>query len=113
MRRLRMALAVLALALGVVLQAVPAAAISLDAARAQGLVGESRSGYLAPVRAPSAEVQALIDATNAKRRDYYRSIAGRNGVNPDEVGRLTAEKLINSRPAGAYFEASTGGWRQK
>lgn len=112
MRRLRILLAAVLLALTAAYTA-PAAAISLNAARAQGLVGETRSGYLAPVRSPSGEVQALIDKVNAKRRNHYRSIASRNGVGIEEVGRITAEKLINGLPRGVYFQAPDGAWRKK
>jgi len=91
----------------------PASAISLNAARASGLVGETRSGYLAPVQSPSRDVEALINKVNAKRRDHYRSIASRNGVGIDEVARLTAQKLINGLPSGAYYQAPNGNWQRK
>lgn len=113
MRHMRRFAAALLLALAAAFVALPAGAIELDAARAQGLVGETRSGFIAPVSAASAEVQALVDEVNAKRRSHYLSIARRNGVDLEEVGRITAEKLINGLPSGAYFEAASGGWRRK
>lgn len=112
MRRLRSLLAALLLTV-IAGFGAPAAAIGLDAARSQGLVGETRSGYLAPVQSPSAEVQALVNSVNAKRRDHYRSISSRNGVAIEEVGRLTAEKLINSLPSGLYYQSAGGGWQRK
>ena len=46
-----------------------ALALSLDEAKAQGLVGERLDGYISAVVAdPSAEVQALIKTTNDGRR---------------------------------------------
>jgi len=112
MRHMRRFAAALLMALAAV-AALPAGAIELEAARAQGLVGETRSGFVAPVNAASAEVQSLVEDVNAKRRSHYLSIARRNGVDLEEVGRMTAEKLINGLPSGAYFEAASGGWRQK
>ena len=112
MQKLRIYLAVLALVLAAA-AAAPAVAIGLNAARAKGLVGETQSGYIAAVKSPSAEVQKLVNSVNAKRRKHYQSIASRNGVSVDEVGRLTAQKLINSLPGGVYYQASGGGWRRK
>ncbi len=113
MVRLRYAIAALAIAVMSAVAALPAAAISLDAARTQGLVGETRSGYLAPVRTPSGDVQQLIESVNAKRRDHYRRIASQNGVGIEEVGRLSAEKIINGLPGGAFYQGSSGGWQRK
>lgn len=112
MKRFRLAAAALTTAVLMGL-AGPVFAISLDAARAQGLVGETMSGYIAPVQSPSADVQALVNQVNAQRRAHYQSIAGRNGVGIEEVGRLTAEKIINGLPGGAFFQSANGAWRQK
>ena len=112
MRMLRGIIALVVLAL-IAMQSAPASAIGLDAARAKGLVGETLSGYLAPVSKPSGDVQKLVDRVNSGRRDHYRSIARRNGVGVEEIGRLTAQKLINALPSGAYYQASNGRWRRK
>jgi len=112
LRRIGLALA---LAVGLIAANVSgdAAAISLNEARASGAVGETRSGFLAPVRGPTAEVQALIQTVNAQRRSHYQSIAQRNGLRIEEVGRLSAEKIINGLPAGAYFQGANGAWTRK
>ena len=113
MTHIRIAFAAL-LALGaVLLTAGPAAAISLEAARSQGLVGETRSGYVAPVVAPSAEVKALIESVNAKRREVFLSIAGKNGISIEEVGAMSSEKVIDTLPAGAFYQGPGGGWTQR
>jgi uncharacterized protein YdbL (DUF1318 family) len=113
MRRLRFSFAALVAMLLASFVANPADAIALSAARSQGLVGETRSGFLAPVKSPSSDVQQLIQSVNAKRRNHYRKIAGGNGVGIEEVGRLSADKTINGLPRGAYFQGSDGSWRQK
>lgn len=113
MRSMRLTLAAAVVAIAALLASPPAAAISLEAARAQGVVGETLSGYLAPVQSPSAEVQDLIQSVNAKRRQHYQGIASRNGIPIEEVGRLTAEKIINGLPNGAYYQGNGGAWRQR
>src|SRR5690606_17604251 len=69
------------LAVLLALAAAPAWAITLDEAKAQGLVGEKVDGYVAAVAAAvPAEVQALIESTNAGRRQVYADLARRNGI---------------------------------
>ena len=93
--------------------ALPSAAIDLDAARAQGLVGEQSDGYVGAVSAsPSADVQALVADVNAKRRAAYGEIAQKNGTAPDAVAALSAQKLIERAPAGQWI-GDKGRWTQK
>ena len=112
MRKLRLLIAAALLALAAT-ATQPAAAIGLNDARAQGLVGETQSGYIAPVKRPNAEVQQLINTVNGKRREHYKSIAARNGVSVEEVGRLSARKLISGLPGGVYYQSASGGWERK
>ena len=91
----------------------PSAAIDLDAARAQGLVGEQSDGYVGAVSAsPSADVQALVADVNAKRRAAYGEIAQKNGTAPDAVAALSAQKLMERAPAGQWIW-DKGRWTQK
>lgn len=95
--------------------AAPAAmADPLDDARAAGQIGERPDGYVAAVN-PGApgNIQALVQSTNAKRQKAYQDIATKQGVPVDQVGALTAEKIIAKLPAGAYYMNSSGAWVQK
>jgi len=91
----------------------PAAAIDLQAARSGGLVGETLSGYVAPVTSPSGGVSKLVADVNSARRAQYIKLAKRNNVRVEEVAALTAQRIIDSLPGGAYFQATSGGWRRK
>jgi uncharacterized protein YdbL (DUF1318 family) len=87
---------------------------SLDAAKAQGLVGEKVDGYVAAVTAsPSAEVQALIQSTNDGRRKVYADLAQRNGITVEEVGILSAEKLHANARSGEFIQSPSGQWVKK
>jgi hypothetical protein len=90
----------------------PLFAMSLDEAKAKGLVGEKASGYLGAVSAPSEEVQALIADVNQKRRRAYQDIARRNGTDIKAVETLAGEKAIQNTKPGNYVE-SPGGWVRK
>jgi len=56
-------------AIAVVGAALPSAALDLDSAKAQGVIGEQTDGYVAAVSADApADVEALVADVNAKRR---------------------------------------------
>jgi len=90
-----------------------AAALDLDAAKTQGLVGERVDGYVAAVSTtPSDEVKALVAEVNTKRKAAYQEIAAHNGAAVDEVAKLAAQKLLERAPVGSWIEAD-GRWYQK
>jgi uncharacterized protein YdbL (DUF1318 family) len=108
------ALAALSLAVALAfLSPNPAAAIDLQAARSGGLVGETLSGFVAPVTSPSGEVSKLVADINSARRAEYIKLAKRNNLRVEEIAALAAHRIIDSLPSGAYFQASSGGWRRK
>ncbi len=89
-------------------------AITLDEAKAQGLIGEKVDGYVAAVIAnPSAEVQALIDTTNDGRRKVYEDLAQRNNITVDAVGIVSAEKLREKAGRGEFVQSTSGQWEKK
>jgi hypothetical protein len=93
------------------LLSLPASALNLGQAKAQGLVGETTSGYLAAVK-PGPEVNDLVNDINAKRRAAYQNIARKNGQPLATVEKLAGEKAINSTPSGQYVNVG-GSWRKK
>lgn len=91
-----------------------ALAITLDEAKAQGLVGEQTDGFVGSVTAsPSAEVQALITSTNDGRRKVYADLAQRNNITVEAVGVLSAEKLYAGAASGHYLQNKSGQWERK
>ena len=96
------------------LSASTALAISLDEAKAKGLVGELRNGYLGAVLpSPGPDVQALINDINGKRKAQYQAIAGRNGTPLNAVEKVAAEKAISLTSPGNYFQTPQGSWAKK
>jgi hypothetical protein len=90
----------------------PAAAQSLDQARAQGLVGERRDGYVGVVQS-GAGVQDLVNRVNAQRRQEYERIAADTGAPLAAVEARAAEQLINRLSPGMYFMNASGQWERK
>ena len=81
-------------ALALVLGLSPAAhAASLDQAKKQGMVCEMPTGYLKATGGATGDVKEMVQDINAKREAEYTRIAEENGVRPDQVGKLTAQKL--------------------
>ncbi len=92
--------------------ASPSFALSLDEAKANGLVGEKPNGYLGAVNPSNAEAQALIKDVNQKRRQAYEDIAKRNGTNVQAVQTLAGEKAMQNTKPGHFVEGP-GGWIKK
>lgn len=91
-----------------------ALALTLDEAKAQGLVGEKVDGYIsAVVPQPSPEVQTLISSTNDGRRKVYAELAQRNGITVEAVGIVSAEKLRANAASGEYIQNPSGQWQRK
>lgn len=89
-------------------------AISLDSAKAQGLIGERPNGYLGTVNSsPSADVQMLVTEINSKREAKYREIAKKNGSQLSQVEALAGKTAIEKTSPGQYVQLPSGTWRIK
>ncbi len=99
------------LLLTLVVTASPALALDLKQAKDQGLVGETLTGYLAPVK-NSPEVQKLVDTINAKRREMYKKIAAKNGTSLAAVEQLAGKKAVEKTPPGQFIDLGKG-WQKK
>ena len=93
-----------------VLFSFPAMAMDLQSARAQGLVGEGRDGY---VVALDGSAQSLASDVNAKRKAEYARISKENGQPVDVVAKIAAESIIEGLPAGAKYQDSSGNWKAR
>lgn len=83
----------LLLGMVLVLPVAGAHAASLDQAKQQGMVCELPTGYLKPTGSATADVKAMVNDINSKRQAEYKRIAGEHKVTPEQVGKLTAQKL--------------------
>lgn len=89
----------------------PALALDLQTAKAQGLVGETASGYLAPVKA-TPDAQKLVKDINKKRKQHYRKIAEKNKTPLNTVEQMAGKKAMKKTPSGQYIKVD-GSWRKK
>lgn len=89
-----------------------ALALTLNDAREQGRVGETLSGYIAPIK-QDPETLALVKSINEGRAQHYQQLADTNNVSLNEVARLAGQKLVDRAPAGEYVRGLNGQWMKK
>lgn len=80
------------------------------AARASGQVGEKMDGYLGHVTPPSADLRALVEDLNIKRRALYSEKARAAGATIEEYAFTTGCRLIAQTAPGEKYEGPGGGW---
>ncbi len=97
----------------IALTSVNAIALTLDEARAQGLVGETFSGYIELVQTNNKQAQQLVDEINQARKAKYAEIAKTNQITPDSVARLAGEKLVARANEGEFVKGINGQWIKK
>ena len=94
------------------LSAIPVMAIDLQTAKAKGMVGETPTGYLAPVSSPTPEIKQLIDTINAKRKAEYQKVATGNGTSLSVVEKLAGKTTIEKSAPGHYVKIGDA-WKKK
>ena len=87
-------------------------AIDLGTAKNNGLVGETANGYIAAVKSPSGDVNALIQSINGQRKAKYKQIAQKNGTSLNAVESLAGKKAIDKTQKGHYVLIG-GKWKKK
>ena len=102
----------IAIAAVLMLACSSAQALTLEQARAEGRVGETLSGYLAPVT-QDADTQALVHSINAARSASYQQLANQNNVPVNEVAKMAGQKLVARAQPGEYVRGINGQWLKK
>jgi len=94
---------------------VAASKALVDAAKANGTVGERTNGYLGFVKTSSdAALKAAVDEINAGRHDVYAQAAAKNNVSIDAAGQSAFTNVIFPKlPAGDFYENAAGSWVRK
>ncbi len=99
------------ISLGLLLSCQIVMALDLQTAKTQGLVGETASGYLAPVKA-TAETRQLANDINGKRKHHYQKIAKSNNTPLNTVEQMAGKKAIAKTPAGQFIYINNS-WQKK
>jgi uncharacterized protein len=112
--RLIVSVLVPTLLLGVLWLPLRSWGLTLEEAKTQGVVGEQPNGYLGVVQpGASAEVQALVNDVNQKRRYMYEDIARRNSTKLEAVEMLAGKTAIDNTRPGNFVRSPSGQWVRK
>ncbi len=89
----------------------------IDAAKAQGTVGEQADGYLG-FRQPSSDpalTQAVTVTNNARREGYARSAqAAGDGATAEAAGARAFQTIVMPRiQSGQWYRNASGQWVQR
>lgn len=88
----------------------------VNAARANGLIGEQADGYLgyAPGAQISADLRGRVEQINIQRRALYTRRAAERNVSVNEMAAAVACEVFASRIAvGERYRDEAGQWRQR
>ena len=104
----------LSLAAGGAMAQSAAAKAAVDAAKAQGAVGEQGDGFLGLVTGSAdPAVKVAVAEINAGRAQVYKDIAAKTGVTESAAGEATALQLFAGLPTGYYYRPLGGAWTRK
>ncbi|MEW6521010.1 MAG: YdbL family protein [Thermodesulfobacteriota bacterium] len=85
---------------------------ALVALKAQGIIGENKSGYLEFRKADKSQ-ETLVKEENEDRRKVYTAIARQQGAGVDLVGARRALQIAQQAAAGTWLQKPDGTWYQK
>jgi uncharacterized protein len=87
----------------------------IDAAKAQGTVGEQADGYLGfRVASSDAPLTTAVQVTNAARREAYARSAQAVGATPDVAAARAFETIVLPRiSSGEWYRNAQGQWVQR
>ncbi|WP_041761760.1 DUF1318 domain-containing protein [Brevundimonas subvibrioides] len=109
------AVVALGVAAGASFAQTPAQKATIDAAKAQGVVGEQADGYLG-IRTSASDpaVQDAVTTTNAARARAYAASAAQAGTTPDVAGaRMFESQLLPRITSGQWYRNAAGQWVQR
>lgn len=92
----------------------PAQKALIDAAKAQGVVGEQADGYLGVRTSADAPLQSAIAATNSARRQVYAASAAEVGTTTEvAAARMFESQLLPRISSGQWYRNASGQWVQR
>jgi uncharacterized protein YdbL (DUF1318 family) len=92
--------------------AMPAFALDLHQARHDGQVGEKSDGYVAALKS-TADVKALVQSVNQKRRQEYARISAANKQSIEVVAKLAAQQIVSTLEPGDQYQDDAGNWKTR
>ena len=108
------AVVALGVAAGAAFAQTPAQKSLIDAAKAEGSVGEQADGYVGVRTSVGADVQTAITATNSARRRVYAASAADVGTSTEvAAARMFESQLLPRISTGQWYRNAGGQWVQR
>jgi uncharacterized protein YdbL (DUF1318 family) len=108
------AVVALGVAAGAAMAQTPAQKSLIDAAKAQGVVGEQADGYLGVRTSADPELQTAVTATNSARRRVYAASAADVGTSTEvAAARMFESQLLPRISTGQWYRNASGQWVQR
>ena len=106
------AMAALGVAAGAAIAQTPSQKALVDAAKAQGVVGEQADGYLGfRVPAPDADLTVAVQTINTARGQLYAESAAAAGTSAEVAGaRMFESQLLPRMTTGQWYRNTDGQW---
>lgn len=93
---------------------IAAAKAAVDAAKAEGVVGEQADGTLGFVKPGDAALKAAVAEINAGRLEVYHQAAAKNAVTVEAAGAAAFQSVILGKvKIGEYYRPAGGAWVRK
>ncbi|OFE11147.1 hypothetical protein PHACT_14990 [Pseudohongiella acticola] len=103
-----------AFAITFLLLASLATAQTLDQAKADGLIGEKRDGYIGLVQPDASQaLTELVNEVNRQRRERYQQIARDNDISVNAVAQLAYARAVEATRSGHFVQDADGRWVRK
>ncbi|CAN5466679.1 YdbL family protein [soil metagenome] len=83
-----------------------------QAARSSGQVGEQPDGYLGIVGTPTAELRALVNHINIKRKSVYTAAAADNATVEQMAFTSGCNAILQTVP-GEKYQTPAGNWETR
>tara|TARA_R110000782_G_scaffold178353_1_gene269219 strand:+ start:327 stop:689 length:363 start_codon:yes stop_codon:yes gene_type:complete len=106
------AIAALGVATGAAIAQTPSQKAMVDAAKAQGVVGEQADGYLGfRIPAPGPDLTVAVQTINTARRELYVESAVAAGTTAEVAGaRMFESQLLPRMTTGQWYRNTAGEW---
>jgi uncharacterized protein len=86
---------------------------AIDALKERKLIGENNRGYVEARGTLTPSDEKTLSDENSDRRAVYSAIAAQTHSDPDQVGRLRAQKIAINSKRGVWIQGPDGQWSEK
>lgn len=88
-------------------------ALTLDEARAKGLLGENARGYVELTPRGDSDAETLMTEINTRRKTRYIDIAAKQKTKLTAIEKIAGEKIIEKLNPGEFYKDANDTWHKR